>query len=83
MFVDDEEFCLSAMKQMISIFGINTSNHIDYCINGKEAVEKFIESSTYGITYSVIFTDFSMPVMDGIQSTILIRKYIQENLQYE
>ena len=80
MFVDDEEFCLSAMKQMISILGINISKHIDCCINGKEAVEKFIESSNVGITYSVIFTDFSMPVMDGIQSTILIRQHIQDNL---
>ena len=76
MFVDDEEFCLSAMKQMISILGINTSKHIDYCINGKEAIEKFIESTSIGITYSIIFTDFSMPVMDGIQSTILIRQYL-------
>ena len=76
MFVDDEEFCLSAMKQMISIFGINISKHIDCCINGKEAVEKFIESTSVGITYSVIFTDFSMPVMDGIQATILIREHI-------
>ena len=44
MFVDDEEFCLSAMKQMISIFGINISKHIDCCINGKEAVDTFKES---------------------------------------
>ena len=73
MLVDDEEFCLSAMKQMMGIFGIDTCNHIDSCINGKEAYDKIVESSALGITYSVIFMDYSMPIMDGITATKMIR----------
>ena len=31
-----------------------------------------------GLSYKVIFTDFSMPVMDGIQATKKIRQYLQD-----
>ena len=44
MIIDDEEFCLSAMNAMLLRFGINTKHQVDFCINGKEAVEKFVET---------------------------------------
>ena len=35
------------------------------------------------MSYKVIFTDFSMPVMSGIESTILIRKFLSEEIGLE
>ena len=39
MIVDDEEFCLTAMKAILNIIGIETEQTVDSCMNGKEAVE--------------------------------------------
>jgi len=39
MVVDDEEFCISAMKALLGIFGVH-ANHIDFCNNGKEAIDQ-------------------------------------------
>lgn len=33
-----------------------------------------------GINYKLILTDFSMPVLDGIASTKIIRTYLTEEL---
>jgi CheY-like chemotaxis protein len=34
MVVDDEEFCISAMKAMMGLLGIDIEHHVDFCING-------------------------------------------------
>ena len=41
MVVDDEEFCISSFKAMMTIFGIDVHYHVDFCINGKEALARF------------------------------------------
>ena len=38
MVIDDEEFCLSAMKAMLNMCGIDTDYHVDFCISGKDAL---------------------------------------------
>ena len=38
------------------------------------------EAKTRGITYQLIFMDFSMPLMDGIECVTRIRKFYNENL---
>ena len=68
MIVDDEEFCIAAMESMLKMFGIN-KNHIDFCFNGREAMNTFKEAHSQGFTYSIIFMDFNMPIMDGIIAT--------------
>jgi CheY-like chemotaxis protein len=35
-----------------------------------------------GMSYSIIFTDFSMPVMDGIEATKKIRRYLDPKKEY-
>jgi CheY-like chemotaxis protein len=37
--VDDEEFCISAMKAVLFSTGIDIEYQVDYCITGKEAIE--------------------------------------------
>ena len=58
MVIDDEEFCITAMKTMLGLTGIDTYHLIDYCLNGKEAIEKITESYSNGMRYQLIFTDF-------------------------
>ena len=62
---------------MLFSAGIETDFHVDFCITGKEAVEQMIAVSELGVSYKVIFTDFSMPVMDGIEATKKIRTYLR------
>ena len=64
--VDDEEFCLAAIKALMSIIGIDIIHHVDFCMDGMEALDTFIQSYQNGLRYSVILTDFKMPKMDGI-----------------
>ena len=47
-------------------------------MNGKEALEMIISSQSKGVTYAIIFMDYSMPIMDGITATKKIREYFQE-----
>ena len=42
----------------------------DIASNGKEAVEMFMDKK-----YDFIFMDLTMPIMDGVEATKLIRKY--------
>ena len=67
--VDDEEFCIAIMKAILESCGFNSLYEIDFCINGQESVEKVMEAYKHGMTYGIIFTDFSMPVLNGIEAT--------------
>ena len=64
---------------MIKNLGIEP-NQLDICINGKEGLEKVIETYKLGFTYRLILTDFQMPVMDGIESTKAIRSFLTAEL---
>jgi CheY-like chemotaxis protein len=57
------------MRSMLQRLGIDLEHHVDFCMDGKEAVEKFKHSREQGLNYKLIFTDFSMPVMDGVKAT--------------
>ena len=46
---------------------------MDYCLSGKEALNQVKQAYEQGLSYKIIFTDFSMPEMDGIQATYEIR----------
>ena len=76
MVIDDEEFCLSATKCLLKAQGIDVDHHVDFCIDGQEALDTFIKSYSYGIRYRMILTDFKMPQMDGIEVTKRIKQYL-------
>jgi len=76
--VDDEEFCLSSMQAIITKTGFDVANRLDICINGVEMVNLVCNSWAIGINYKLIFTDFSMPSMDGIEAVHLIRQFFRE-----
>ena len=83
LIVDDEEFCISAMKVILEHVGINLEHQLDFCISGKECLDQIKDAYRNKMSYKVIFTDFSMPVMGGIESTILIRKFLSEEIGLE
>jgi CheY-like chemotaxis protein len=76
MVVDDEEFCIASMKSMLYSSGADTEYQVDFCITGQEALDQLIFATSIGFTYKVIFTDFNMPVMDGINATKKMRAYL-------
>ena len=77
MVVDDEEFCISTMRAIFENFGFNCDYQIDFCINGQESLDKVIEAYKHGMSYEIIFTDFSMPVLNGIDAAKQIREYLE------
>ena len=51
-------------------------SNIETAINGLEAVQKVKQAHFEGnYTYGLIFMDCSMPIMDGYESTDLIRQF--------
>ena len=71
--VDDEEFCISAMKGLLFKAGINLEFQVDFCISGIQALELIKKMYSQGMKYKIIMTDFNMPGMNGIKETFLIR----------
>ena len=69
MVVDDEEFCLTTISSMLFNLGIDTKSQVDFCINGQEALNTLKSAQKLDMGYKLIFTDFNMPVMNGIEST--------------
>ena len=78
--VDDEEFCLASMKAILFRAGIDIKLQTDFCITGREALDTIKSAYAHGFSYKIIFTDFNMPVMDGIQATKRIRAYFEQDL---
>ena len=66
---DDEEFCLSSMKAMLFKAGIDVEHQVDFCITGREAVDQLKDAYLHSMSYAAVFTDFNMPIMDGIDAT--------------
>ena len=67
--VDDEEFCLSTMKALFKQLNFDFEKQCDFCIDGKEAIDQVKNAYQIGMSYKLILTDFSMPVVDGIESS--------------
>ena len=78
MVTDDEEFCISSMKIILGKAQIDTVHQVDYCITGLEAITQLIKAYELGLSYRLILTDFSMPVIDGIEATVRMRKYLAD-----
>ena len=75
---DDEEFCIASMKAMFGQLGVDVEQQVDYCISGLELVNQVKQAFRFNVFYQVIFTDFNMGSMGGIQATREIRRYLDE-----
>ena len=74
--IDDEEFCITTLQILMKQSGIDTANQVDFVMSGQEALDKVVEASDLGHFYSLILTDFSMPMMDGIEATSKIVAFL-------
>ena len=81
--MDDEEFCISALELILHKLGVYIDTQVDFCISGQEAVDQVKKVYDYGLSYKLIITDFNMPIMDGIQATYEIRKYLEQERAIE
>lgn len=67
LLVEDNELNREIATELLSMQGIL----VESALNGKEAVDMFIESKPG--YYTAILMDIQMPIMDGYQATTLIR----------
>ena len=74
--VDDEEFCLTATRNMLMVKGFDVQYQVDFCINGQEYVDKVKQTYESGHKYKIILTDFNMPVLDGVAATQQVRFFL-------
>lgn len=64
--VDDLEYNLVMIRKILGEWNVK----MDLCYNGKEAIEKIKENN-----YDMVLMDMQMPVMDGKEATVEIRKF--------
>ena len=39
LIIDDEEFCITALKQLLQISGVEVNNLVDCCLSGLKAIQ--------------------------------------------
>ena len=78
LIVDDDFYNIEVLR----LFLKSLDYSCDFANNGKEAIEKFDNKISQNSNYLMIFMDFNMPVMDGIEATkLLTEKIINNSLQ--
>ncbi|MCL2809597.1 MAG: response regulator [Treponema sp.] len=75
--VDDIEMNLYVAKSMLTPYGLQ----IETAASGQEAIDKVKSLCESGSKYDIIFMDHMMPVMDGVETTALIRSWEEESLK--
>lgn len=68
LLVDDNEINIKIAKKFLDKWNTN----IDTALNGKEAIEKFLEKKDF---YDLILMDLQMPIMDGYEASKQILEY--------
>jgi CheY-like chemotaxis protein len=81
LLIDDEEFCISSMRAIMFKLGLDIENKLDYCMNGAEACELAEFALKHHLSYKIIFTDFNMPVMNGIETAARMREIFENHEQ--
>ena len=78
LIVDDESTCVMGVRAMLKSLKIDVDTYADVAMTGAEAVKSVQAILALGLNYEFIFTDISMPEMDGLEATIKIRDLYKE-----
>ena len=78
--IDDEEFCIGALRALLFKLEVDVDSCVDFCINGQEALQMAELSKRHDFKYKMILTDFSMPVMDGLEATKRLREILGDKV---
>ena len=78
LIVDDDIFNIFALQMILSKLGYTC----DTAFNGEQAIQKVLErgvanaksDACKSIQYKLIFMDWSMPIMDGSEATMILKK---------
>ena len=78
LIVDDEKLIVDSFKM---IFKNSHQVHLDSCSDGKECIDKINLKLKNNCCkyYKIILMDYMMPIMNGIQASILIQEKIRNN----
>ena len=88
LIVDDQSFNIEAMMIILHhVFDLDTKNLVSKAFSGMEALEEIVrdiqQNYRNGIgkvsSYTLIIMDCSMPMMDGYETTEIIRSIMQNN----
>ncbi len=74
--VDDE---LEVCENIINLMA-DTGVHIDYTLQGAQAVEMVLQAKAEQRHYDVILVDWKMPEMDGLETTQKIRAIVPQDV---
>ena len=74
--VDDDRIACENTCERLEELGI-TADGVD---NGRSALTKVSEAHAVGMDYFAVLLDYRMPVMDGVETTRLIREEVGNNL---
>lgn len=79
LIVDDEPYNVLGLQMMMRQIGYKRLKiHVERAFNGMQALEITKEALARGQVFGIIFMDCSMPIMDGFESSILIRKFYRD-----
>ena len=65
------------MRAILFKLGLDIENEVDFCMNGEEAFNLVKFAFENSIRYKLIFTDFNMPIMNGLEATTKIRDFLE------
>ncbi|MGF1755417.1 response regulator, partial [Vibrio makurazakiensis] len=75
--VDDNEHALEIMKDMLDIL----PQEVELANSGLQAVEKLEQAVTLGTPFNLVFMDWNMPEMDGVETSLKIRNTLPKEAQ--
>lgn len=80
LYVDDDAFNLLSLEMMLRTFNLKCCK----LMSGRKAIETLLENSSCGRNnckkFKLIFLDYQMPLMDGIETAIKIRELMEKNI---